>query len=259
MQIYVEIVAFPSHVVFRALSISNLNSKVPCMPVQVVLTFRLLFCDLHRMVLPDEVEKPVVPEPPKESADKQVDAPKGETEPVLSNVEIKKNIVKAEDEELKRRLADRLRFRTSSQPTSTLGEYVQRMVDEQNYIYYMVGRSPQQLARSPFVRRFVKAGLEVIYMTDLILDDLTVKKMDRRYGGFQLVSVNSETIELPKFSNQKADRIKRKREALDEFLPLCKRLKSVYSHEIHKIVISNTVQLFTLSKKFSVNNVLYWV
>ncbi len=202
------------------------------------------------MVLPEEVEKPVVPELPKESADKKVDAPKVEGEAVLSNVEIKKNIVQAENEELKSRLAHRLRFRTSSQNTSTLGEYVQRMVDEQTDIYYMVGRTPQQLARSPFVRRFVKAGLEVIYMTDPILDELTVKKMDRRYGNFRLVSVNSETVELPELSNQKSDRIKRKREALDEFLPLCKRLKSVYSHEIHKIVVSNTVKQFEIFKKY---------
>jgi molecular chaperone HtpG len=199
------------------------------------------------MVMPEDVEKPaVVPELPKESAaDKQIDAP-SVAEPVRSNVEIKKTIVQTEDKELKRQLADRLRFRTSSQKMSTLGEYVQRMVEEQNYIYYMAGRNPQQLARSPFVRRFINAGLEVIYMTDPILDELIVRKLDKCYDGFGLVSVNSETIELPNLSNQKVDRIKRKREALDEFMPLCKRLKSVYSHDIHKIVISNTVKLIII-------------
>jgi hypothetical protein len=69
-----------------------------------------------------------------------------------------------------------------------------------------------------------------------------------------LVSVNSEAIELPELSNQKSDRIKRKREALDEFMPLCKRLKSVYSHDFHKIVISNTVKQFKIFKKFFKNN-----
>ena len=202
------------------------------------------------MVMPEDVEKPaVVPELPKESAaNKQLAVPKCDdgSEPVRSNVEIKKTIVQTEDEELKRQLADRLKFRTSSQNMSTLGEYVQRMVEEQKYIYYMVGRNPQQLARSPFVRRFINAGLEVIYMTDPILDELIVRKLDECYDGLGLVSVNSETIELPNLSNQKVDRIKRKREALDEFMPLCKRLKSVYSHDIHKIVISNTVKLFIL-------------
>ena len=202
------------------------------------------------MVMPEDVEKPaVVPELPKESAaNKQLAVPKCDdgSEPVRSNVEIKKTIVQTEDKELKRQLADRLKFRTSSQNMSTLGEYVQRMVEEQKYIYYMVGRNPQQLARSPFVRRFINAGLEVIYMTDPILDELIVRKLDKCYDGLGLVSVNSETIELPNLSNQKVDRIKRKREALDEFMPLCKRLKSVYSHDIHKIVISNTVKLFIL-------------
>jgi molecular chaperone HtpG len=205
------------------------------------------------MVLPEEVEKSVLPELPKESSEKQLNEPKARDSPVRSNVEVKKNIVQIEDEELIRRLADKLRFRTSSQNMSTFGEYVQRMAEEQKDIYYMIGRSPQQLARTPFVRRFVNAGLEVIYMTDPILDDLMVKKMGRRYDGFRLVSVNSETIEVPELPSQKFDRIKRKREALDEFLPLCKRLKSVYSHQIHKIVISNTVILSEI-----VSNLFYF-
>lgn len=166
---------------------------------------------------------------------------------IRSTVEIKKKILQTEDKQLKLRLADRIRFRTSSQQMSTIREYIQRMANEQSDIYYMIGCRPQQLSRSPFVRRFLNAGLEVIFMTDPILDDLVVKKLDRHYDRYRLISVKSEAVEVPLLPNKKVERQKRHREALDEFLPLCKRLKLVYPHQIQKIIISNTVIILVLA------------
>ncbi|KAI9559384.1 hypothetical protein GHT06_016173 [Daphnia sinensis] len=163
------------------------------------------------------------------------------TASLRSTVELKKKILQTEDKQLILRLADHIRFRTSSQQMSTIREYIRRMVNGQQDIYYMVGRSPQQLLQSPFVRRFLNAGLEVIFMTDPILDELVVKKLNKHYDHFRLISVKSEAIEVPLVGDEKLNRRKRHREALDEFLPLCKRLKSVYPHQIQKIVISNTL------------------
>ena len=202
------------------------------------------------MGMPDVLNEGTTPGLPKE-ADQQLEVPKNKNDnrnttadagSVRSVVDIKKEIINTDDETLKQRLFQNVRFRTSSKNMSSLREYVDRMVEGQFDIYYMVGRNLQQLNRSPFVRRFVEAGLEVIYMTDPILDDQVVKKLGKRFDGFRLVSVHSELLELPQLRNNKTDRKKRSREALDEFLPLCKRLKSVYPHQIERIVISNTVQ-----------------
>lgn len=200
------------------------------------------------MGTPEAAEKQVDPVLPQSSAtsdnqDTVDDSPERgpAAASIRSAVELKKKILLTEDKQSTLRLADHIRFRTSSQQMSTIREYIRRMGDGQQDIYYMVGRSPQQLSRSPFVRRFLNAGLEVIFMTDPILDDLVVKKLNRHYDRFRLISVKSEAIEVPLFANEKLNRLKRHREALDEFLPLCKRLKSVYPHQIQKIVISNTV------------------
>ena len=202
-----------------------------------------------KMGMPDVLDEGTTPGLPKE-ADQQLEVPKNKNDnrnttadpgSVRSVVDIKKEIINTDDETLKQRLFQNVRFRTSSKNMSSLREYVDRMVEGQFDIYYMVGRNLQQLNRSPFVRRFVEAGLEVIYMTDPTLDDQVVKKLGKRFDGFRLVSVHSELLELPQLRNQ-TDRKKRSREALDEFLPLCKRLKSVYPHQIERIVISNTVQ-----------------
>lgn len=199
--------------------------------------------------MPEVLDQGITPGLPQGTDGQQLEAPKDNLDnknksitaaSVRSTVDIKKEIVYTEDEELRKRLAELVRFRTSSQNMSSLREYAGRMKPGQSEIYYMVGRSPQQLARSPFVRRFLEAGLEVIYMTDPILDDQVVKKLGKRFDRFRLVSVHSEQLKLPELNNQ-MDRKKRHREALDEFLPLCKRLKSVYPYQIEKIVISNTV------------------
>lgn len=203
------------------------------------------------MGMPDLSDKENNPNHPQGSALNQLEAPKNRNNDnrnstgasVRSIVEIKKEILQTADMETRRRLFELVRFRTSCQQMSSLREYVQRMVGGQADIYYMIGRSPQQLARSPFVRRVIEAGLEVIFMIDPILDEQVVKKLERHYDRFRLVSVNSEQLELPVLNNQ-LERKKRQREAIEEFLPLCKRLKSVYSEQIQKIVISNTVKIF---------------
>lgn len=201
-----------------------------------------------KMGMPDLSDKENNPNLPQGSALNQLEVPKNRNNDnrncvggsVRSVVEIKKEILRTTDMDVRRQLFELVRFRTSRQQMSSLREYVQRMVEGQTDIYYMVGRSAQQLARSPFVRRVIEAGLEVIYMIDPILDEQVVKKLERQYDRFRLVSVNSEQLELPDLNNQ-LERKKRQREAIEEFLPLCKRLKFVYPEQIQKIVISNTV------------------
>lgn len=210
------------------------------------------------MGMPDTSDKENNPNLPQESAINQLEVSKYRNgggsdgnitstsdRPTRSAVDTKKCILQTDDSDSRRRLVELLRFRTSCRQVSSLGEYVQRMAAGQTDIYYMTGRSPQQLSRSPFVRRVVNAGFEVIFMTDPILDDQVVKKLGKLYDVFQMVSVNSEQLELPVL-NHPLEHRKRQREALEEFLPLCKRLKVVYSNQIQKIVISNTVRSFLL-------------
>lgn len=202
------------------------------------------------MGMPDFSDKENNPNLPRGSAlNHQLEANKnrnnenrlGSASAVRSVVEIKKEILQSTDMDVRRQLIELVRFRTSCQQMSSLRDYVHRMIEGQEEIYYMVGRSFQQLSRSPFVRRVVEAGFEVILMIDPILDEQVVKKLERHYDCFRLVSVNSEQLELPGGHNRLLERNKRQRESLEEFLPLCKRLKTVYPDQIQKIVISNTV------------------
>lgn len=75
-----------------------------------------------------------------------------------------------EDSANKSRLAKLLRFATSASPqgTSSLTDYVSRMKDKQESIYYMAGSSREEVEKSPFVERLLKKGFEVIYLTEAV-------------------------------------------------------------------------------------------
>lgn len=75
-----------------------------------------------------------------------------------------------EDSANKSRLAKLLRFHTSNsaQGTSSLTDYVRRMKDKQEAIYYMAGSSREEVEKSPFVERLQKKGFEVIYLTEAV-------------------------------------------------------------------------------------------
>merc|ERR1719273_2287421 len=65
-----------------------------------------------------------------------------------------------EDTANRTRLAKLLRFSTSGGKLSSLSEYVERMKDKQEHIFYMAGGSVEEVKTSPFVERLLKKGYE---------------------------------------------------------------------------------------------------
>merc|ERR1712241_729726 len=73
-----------------------------------------------------------------------------------------------EDTANRTRLAKLLRFTTSGGKLSSLSEYVERMKDKQEHIFYMAGGSVEEVKTSPFVERLLKKGYEVLYLTEAV-------------------------------------------------------------------------------------------
>lgn len=74
-----------------------------------------------------------------------------------------------EDHSNRTRLAKLLRFFSSNDETeqTSLTEYVERMKEKQEHIYFIAGTSRAEVEKSPFVERLLKKGYEVI--TNVIL------------------------------------------------------------------------------------------
>ncbi|MEV5647925.1 molecular chaperone HtpG [Nocardia sp. NPDC052254] len=93
---------------------------------------------------------------------------------------------------------------SDSEPT-TLAQYVERMTEGQDKIYYMTGESRQQIENSPHMEAFKAKGLEVLVLTDPV-DEMWVGSVPEFDGkAFQSIAkgeVDLETEEEKKASEQ---------------------------------------------------------
>merc|ERR1712212_1428285 len=140
-----------------------------------------------------------------------------------------------EDSTNRKKLAGFLRYSTSASgdETSSLGEYVSRMKENQKDIYYITGESLDTVKQSAFVETLKKRGLECVYMTEPI-DEYVVQQL-KEFDGKNLVSVTKEGLELPEDEEEK----KKREEDKTKFEGLCKVMKDILDKKVEKVVVSN--------------------
>merc|ERR1711871_616909 len=141
-----------------------------------------------------------------------------------------------EDSVNRAKLAELLRFQTSSSgdDMSPLKDYVTRMKENQNDIYFMTGENKEAVASSSFVERLKKKGLEVVYMVDPI-DEYCVQQL-KEFEGKKLKSVTKEGLDL-----EDEDEKKTLEEQKAEYESLCKLIKEVLGDKVEKVIVSNRV------------------
>ncbi len=103
----------------------------------------------------------------------------------------------ASDQFGREKLYPLVRFHTTThlQTWTSLDEYVERMKDDQEKIYYILGDDPSSVARSPHLDYFRKHGYEVITWTDP-MDSFMLMGL-REYADFELQNVADPDLELP--------------------------------------------------------------
>ncbi len=122
-----------------------------------------------------------------------------------------------EDSANRTRLAKLLRFRSSSGGLTSLSEYVERMKDKQEHIFYMAGSSLAEVHASPFVERLLKKGYEVLYLTEPV-DEYAVSSLPEFEGKkFQNVAKEGFSIDGDTETGKQ-----RKEELKERFEPLMK-------------------------------------
>merc|ERR1712202_69161 len=101
-----------------------------------------------------------------------------------------------EDSTNRTKIAELLRYQTSKSgdESISLKEYVDRMKEGQNDIYYITGDSVAMVSSSPFLENLRKKGLEVIYMVDPI-DEYSVQQL-KEYDGKKLRNCTKEGLDL---------------------------------------------------------------
>ncbi|MFF0489201.1 molecular chaperone HtpG [Nocardia sp. NPDC004068] len=123
----------------------------------------------------------------------------------------------------------------ADKPT-TLAEYVERMRDGQDKIYYMTGESRQQIENSPHLEAFRAKDLEVLILTDPV-DEMWVGSVPE-FDGKQFQSIAKGEVDLESEDEKKASEQLREQQNKD-FGEVLKWLETTLSDSVKEVRLSS--------------------
>jgi len=140
-----------------------------------------------------------------------------------------------EDSSNRTKLAKLLRFQTSKTGVNwtSLEKYISRMGKGQKNIYYISAESKEAAEKSPYLERFRKKGVEVLYYVDPI-DEYAMPQLTE-FKGFQFMGANKENL---KFDDDEVEEKKLKKLG-ETHKKLTDWLKETLGSKIEKAVVSN--------------------
>ena len=123
---------------------------------------------------------------------------------------------------------------SDDEPT-TLAEYVARMKDGQEQIFYATGESREQLLKSPHLEAFKAKGYEVLLLTDPV-DEVWVG-MVTEFDAHPLQSVAKGEVDLDS-AEEKAEHETERKEQEKEFADLLTWLAETLSDQVREVRLS---------------------
>lgn len=145
----------------------------------------------------------------------------------------------AEDFSNKDQIAKLLRFATTHDDVNTqqhsLQDYVSRMQEGQDKIYYVTAESFNTAKSSPHIEVFRKKGIEVLLLSDRI-DDWLISHL-REFDGKQFQDVAKGALDLGKVED--ATDKKKHEEVAEQYKNLVERAKKVLDTQVDEVRITN--------------------
>jgi len=138
-----------------------------------------------------------------------------------------------EDNKNRKRLAELLRYPStkSGADMTSLKEYINRMKENQEVIYYITGENKTTLQNSPFLETLKKRDLEVLFMCDAI-DEHAIQQL-KEYEGKKMMDVSKEGLDLSLNEDEK----KRVEEEKKTFEALCKKMKEILGESVEEVMV----------------------
>jgi len=140
-----------------------------------------------------------------------------------------------DDSGQKEKIADLLRYNTSSQKElSSLKDYITRMKEGQEEIYYICGESKKQVENSPFLEALKKKGFEVLLMTEPI-DEYCMQQL-KEFDGKKFKNISKEGLSTAISEDEKklAEDLKKANE------DLCNVVKDILGKDVVEKVETST-------------------
>jgi heat shock protein beta len=136
-----------------------------------------------------------------------------------------------EDSANRPRLAKLLRYLSSTTGEMTsLDDYVARMKEGQDEIYYLSGDSVESIKSSPLLEKLTDKGFEVLFAVDPI-DEYTFQNVPK-YEKYKMVNLAKEGVKLP------GDKDEEDQDHEEDLKELISYLKKTFTGKISRVKIS---------------------
>jgi molecular chaperone HtpG len=143
-----------------------------------------------------------------------------------------------EDYANRERIAKLLRFASTHSDAAdqvvALDDYVARMKEGQDKIYYITGESHAAVRNSPHLEVFRKKGVEVLLLSDSV-DEWLVSSLSE-YSGKSLVSVAKGDLDLGSLADEQEK--KTREESTTEFKDVVERVKKTLNDKVKDVRVS---------------------
>jgi len=130
------------------------------------------------------------------------------------------------------KLAEFLRYNStkSGSDLTSLKDYITRMKEGQEFIYYVCGETKKAVESSPFLEALKQKGLEVLLMSDP-MDEYSMQQL-KEFEGKKFKNIAKEGLELAKDEEEKK-KIEELKKATEE---LCKVVKDTLGEKVEKVL-----------------------
>ena len=143
-----------------------------------------------------------------------------------------------EDHANKERIAKLLRFSTthtdSEEQTVSFDDYIGRMKEGQEKIYFITADSFAAAKNSPHLQIFRSKGIEVLLLSDRV-DEWLVSHLNE-FDGKPLASIAKGELDLDKLADEEEKEAAKKTE--DEYADLVKRMKDALDERVNEVRVS---------------------
>jgi molecular chaperone HtpG len=144
-----------------------------------------------------------------------------------------------EETDRKEDLAGLFRFSSThddkEEQTVSLADYIERMPEDQETIYYVIADNFSTAKNSPHLEIFRKKGIEVLLLCDPIDEWLTSHLTE--FGGKPLQSVSKGELNLGKLDEEKDDAVEK--ENKEESDKLVEKIKQVLESKVKEVRVTN--------------------
>ena len=120
-----------------------------------------------------------------------------------------------------------------------LDDYVERMPEDQEAIYYMTGPSREVLAGSPHLEAFKDKGVEVLLLTDPV-DEVWLQQMPPEYKEKRFQSVGHGEIDLDRDEKKNEEEGEQEQEA--EYKDLIQAIRAALQEDVKEVRLSSRLK-----------------